>query len=252
MKRWHVLLPNWAITVMLALIVALNLVSSYYDFSIVSRTMVLSIIPLMLLVYFFKQKVMVNVFFTIFLLFFLGIIFNVFDHFSLSSKLSESCFLGAYALLVFVMIGKLKDIKFEGLVSWYLIVILFINAYLMYNMFVSVEDSFRDSVNLTLIISKGIALLVMAFLAFAIYLSKESSQSIIFLTIVCCFVFSDVLSFITDMYIHFWLFDASQKILQSMGLFMFCMYVYNHQQLTSSVTQGKKSKLLSKSNQVTV
>ena len=250
MKKWHSLFPNWAVVVMLTLIVTLNLSSSYYGFSFVTKVITLSIIPILLVVYFYRQRIMANIFYTIFIFYFLGIFFNALDHLALSSKLSEFCFLGVYALLTFVMIGKLKHVKFEGLVSLYLILILLVNSYFMYIMFNAVEDSFADSVIFTLSVSKGIALLLMSFLAFAIYLSRETSQSIIFLTIVCCFVFSDVLSFITTMYLHFWLFEGFQKILQGTGLFLFCVYVYNHQELLK-VAGKVTSKSISHSKQIT-
>ena len=251
MKKWHSILPNWAIIVMLSLIVTLHLCSSYYGFSLITELTALAIIPTLLVIYFYKQQVMANIFFTIFILYFLGMIFNSFDHFALSSKLSESCFLGAYALLVFLMIGKLKHVKFEGVVSWYLMVILLVNTYLIYTMFSMVQDSFKDSVILTLTVSRSIALLIIGFLAFAIYLSKETSQSILFLAIVCCFVFSDVLNFITTMNVHFWLFEGIQKILQGGGLLLFCIYVYNYQEIANTIIE-KTSQPISQSKPITV
>lgn len=251
MKRWHSLLPNWAIVVMLAVIVTFNLVSSYYGLSLMTKATTLAIIPLLLVTYFYRQSVMANIFLVMFILCFLGTIFNTFDHIGLMSKLSESCFLGAYALVIFVMMGKLKHVKFEGLVSMYLILILLVNTYLMYSMFSLVKDSFMDSVILTLTVSRGIALLIMGFLAFAIYLSKESSQSILYLSIVCCFVFSDVLNFITSMYIHFWLFEGFQNILQAVGLLLFCVYVYNSQEVANSF-RNSKSEIISRPNPMTV
>ncbi|MEO8772819.1 MAG: hypothetical protein ABI263_04420 [Gelidibacter sp.] len=251
MKKWHALLPNSAIILMLVLIVLLNLISSYFEVAVLTKAMTLVIIPILILIYFYRQRIMANIFFTIFVLYFLGILFNVLDQFSLSSKLSESCFLGAYALLVFLMIGKLKHVKFEGLVSWYLIVILLVNTYFLYMMFTVVQDGFKDSVILTLLVSRGVALLIIGFLAFAIYLSKETSQSILFLTIVCCFIFSDVLSFITSMYIHFWLFEGIQNILQGGGLLLFCFYVYNHQEIANT-SDKKTTKSFSLSKNVPV
>lgn len=230
MKIWHPLLPNWVISVLLALIIVLNLISSFYGLTNLAKVTALIVIPTLLIFYFYKQKLMANVFFTILMLTFLSILFKSVEGVDLFSKFSESSFLAAYALIVFVMLGKLKDIKFEGLVSWYLVLIVIVNTYLMYAMFASVKDSFQDSVILTLTVSKGVALLIMGFLAFAIYLSQESTQSILFLTVVCCFVFSDVLGFITTMYVDFWVFAAVHKILQATGLFLFVLYVYNHHQ----------------------
>ena len=186
------------------------------------------------------------------MLYFFGILFNAVGHLGLSSKLSESCFTGAYLLMIFVLLGKLKDVKLERFVSWYLAVVFFISTYLLYLLFTGLKDSFQDNVILTLMVSKGVALLVMAFLAFAIYLSKETAQSIIFLIVVCCFVFSDVLGFITTSYIQFWLFEAVQRIFQSLGLIFACIYVFNHQQAETNTNGRKVFKSISRSNQMSV
>lgn len=252
MERWHALSPNWATILLLVLIVSLNLLCSYYGLSVVTQTMTLTIIPTLLMVYFFRQKIMANIFSLIFMLYFLGIIFNAMDHISLSSNVSESCFTGAYLLMVFVLLGKLKYVKLERFVSWYLAVVFFISTYLLYLIFIGLKDSFQDNITLTLMVSKGVALLVIAFFAFAIYLSKETAQSIIFLMVVCCFVFSDVLSFITTSYIHFWLFEGVQKIFQSIGLVLSCIYVFNYQEIATRVERRKAFKPISRTNQVSV
>ncbi|WP_299392576.1 hypothetical protein [uncultured Gelidibacter sp.] len=251
MNRWHALLPNWAIFTVLTLIVVLNLISSYFQFYSISNAITLALIPVLLTSYFYKLKFMETVFFAIFMLYFCGIAFNLFPDFSLSEKLSESSFLGAYALMIFIMLGRLKHVKFEGVVTWYLVVVAIINTYLMYAMFANVKDYFNDSVVMTLAVSKGIMLLIMAFLAFAIYLSKETSQAIIFLTVVCCFAFADVLDFTTTMYVQFWVFEGFQKVLQGLGLFLLCIYTYNHQEYTKGVLTNDRTESIRKSKQLT-
>lgn len=251
MKIWHALMPNWVISVLLALIISLNLISFFNGFPLLSKVTALIVIPVLLVFYFYKQKLMATVFFTILMLAFLSILFRSFDGYDLLSKFSESSILAAYVLIIFVMLGKFKDIKFEGLVSWYLVLILLVNTYLMYAMFSSVKDSFQDSVILTLTVSRGVALLIMGFLAFAIYLSQESAQSILFLTVVCCFVFSDVLGFITTMYVDFWAFSAIHEILQATGLFLFVLYVYNHQQKSKVTVASNEANVTVPANHVT-
>lgn len=246
MNKWHDLLSNWAIIVMLTLIVILNISASYFKFSLITKVTALAIIPALFVFYYYKQRLMANVFFTIFTLYFLGMLFNALDYLNLSSKLSQACYLGAYALLAFVMIGKLKNLKIEGIVTLYLIVIFLTTSYFMYILYGAVKDSFSDSVILTLFLSKTVALWLSGFLAFVICLSRESSQSILFLTVVCCFVFSEVLSSITTLYVTFWLFEAIQNILQGAGLLLFCIYVYNYQELANSLL-GARYKSISQS-----
>lgn len=252
MKRWHALSPNWAIITLLTIIVICNFLAYFYNVLPLSNAIALLLIPALLTLYFYRQRFMANVFFSIFLLYFLGIIFQVFDNFALSTKLSESFLLGTYLMMIFVLLGSLKHIKFEGVVSGYLIIVLLVNAYLMYAMFSNVQDNFMDSVILTLAVCKGIALLIMGFVAFAVYLSQETSQSILFLSIVCCFVFADVLSFTTTVYVQFWLFESFHNILQGLGLFMLCIYVFNHQQLSKDEFLKERRKSLNNSNHLTI
>lgn len=243
MKQWHDLLPNWAIVLLLTLLIVLNFVASYFGISLILEVSTLMVIPLLMVSYFLSQKVMANIFFTVFVLYFLGVLFNGLDYLAMSSKLSESSFLAVYCLLFFVMIGRLRYIKLDGVVSIYLVLIILASSYFMYIMFATVKDSFSDSVIMTLSLGKGMVLLLLSILAFTIYLSEETVQTILFLIIVCCFVFSDILSFITTMYLHYWLFDGIQKILQGVGLLLLCIYVYNHQELAKSF-----SKFSSKNN----
>lgn len=231
MEKWHALAPNWALFSMLALFAALNLMCSYYGFFVETKTLSLVLIPILSILYFRKKQRMANIFVAIFMLYFFGMIFNVIDNFSLSTKIPEAFFTGAYILLIFVLMGKLRNMKFDVLVSWYLGIAFLINTYLLFQLFIALKDSFQDQVIFTLTISKGIALLVMASLAFAIYLSKESKQAIIFLMVVCCFIFSDVLSFINTSYLYFWLFEAVQKIFQGLGVTLAFAYVYSHQEM---------------------
>lgn len=228
MKKWLNLLPHWAIILILSLLVFFSISTSYFGFPLVSKIITLAIIPFLLMVYFSRQRVMSNKFLIIFILYFLGLLFDVMNHWGIALKLSELSYLIAYVLLISVMVPKLKYIKYEGVVSTYLTVILLVNTYLMYTVFNMVKGTFADNLILTLSVSKYIALLVMGFLAFAIYLSKESLQSIIFLIFVCCYVFSDALGFITSTYIYFWVFEGIQKILLGLGLFLYTIYVYNH------------------------
>lgn len=228
MNQRRKLIPNWIFFILLSLVMISGFFTSIETTDIITKVTKLLIIPFLLILYFSHKNYMANVFFTIFLLAFLGDIFSVFNFNSLVDKLSKAMCLGSYLLLVFVLIGKLKRVKFEGLISWYLIVVFVVNAYFMYLFFDVVESNFSDSVNLVLYVSRGITILLMGFLAFAVYLSKETTQSILFLTMTICFVFSDVLIYINELYVYYWLFDSIVLILHAIGLFLLYSYVLNH------------------------
>src|SRR5690606_9644853 len=129
------LLPNWAIVLLLTLLIVLNFVASYFGFSLILEVSTLMVIPLLMVSYFLSQKVMANIFFTVFVLYFLGVLFNGLDYLAMSSKLSESSFLAVCCLLFFVMIGRLRYITLDGVVSIYLVLIILAISYFMYIMF---------------------------------------------------------------------------------------------------------------------
>lgn len=232
---------------MLVLIVTFNLACFYFGFSLGLKTYNLAFLPILVALYLHKKKVMDTVFVVIFILFFIGMIASVIGNFSLAKQLSELFYVGAYLLLVFVLLGKMKSVQLSGFVSWYLVTVFLIVTFLVFQIFTSLNANFQDSVIFTLTVIKGVILLVMAFLAFAVYLSRETIQSIIFLMVVCCFIFSDILSFITTSYIQFWAFEAIHGIFQGVGLILTLAYVFNCQKITDKAINSKVYRSLSKS-----
>jgi hypothetical protein len=251
MNKWHKLIPIWMLIALLGLMLLAGFLTSTENVSILTKVTKLLIIPFLLIFYFSNKSYMANVFFTIFLLTFLGDIFSVFNFNDMVEKLSKSMYLGSYLLLIFVLIGKLKRVKFEGLVSLYLIVVLIINTYFMYLFFDVVDDSFSDSVNLVLYVSRGITILVMGFLAFAVYLSKETTQSILFLTMTICFVFSDVLIYINELYVHYWLFESFEVVLHAIGLIILYNYILNHHDIIKKYSKSEGKSTISTNKHIT-
>lgn len=214
-----------------------NGIAAYFENSLMPNiTRVTSVIAL-LTFYFMLRERMANVFLTIFLFSFLGDIFYTFNIGELSGKLSTTFYLGSYFLLIFVLLGKLKRIKYEGLVSIYLIVVLLLNSYFLYVLYGAVADSFSDNVNLVLSICHGVTLIAMTFFAFAVYLSQETTQSIIFLVMVFSFVFSDVLMYICSLYVYFWVFEFMGNMLHMVSLVLLFTYVCNHHKIIKVKSQ---------------
>ncbi|WP_152611486.1 hypothetical protein [Psychroserpens damuponensis] len=171
---------------------------------------------------------MANVFILTFLVFFIGDAFSVFEFGELSSKLSKISYLGSYVLLICVLLGKLKRVKFEGLVTVYLAVVLLLNSYFLYILYGVAKNNFVDHANLLIYICHGIVIIALTYFSFAVYLSRETAQSITFLLMVFCFAFSDVLHYICGMYVYFWVFEVFEHMLHIAGLFLLYKYVYDH------------------------
>ncbi len=231
MKRVNSVAPNRVLVLLMLAAFLFNGISIYNENALIPNITKFTSIIVLLTFYFVLRKRMANVFLTIFLFSFLGDAFDVFNFGDLSDKLSKTFYLGSYSLLIFVLFGNLKRIKYEGLVSVYLILVLLLNSYFLYILYGVVKDSFSDNVNLVLSICHGIVLLAMSFFAFAVYLSKETTQSIIFLVMVCCIVFSDVLNYICNLYVYFWMFEFMGNMLHLMSLALLYTYVYNHHKI---------------------
>ena len=231
MKKALKFTPNLIMVIVLTVIVLCSAFGTYIDSVMVPKTIRLITVTILMTFYFCQLNKMANVFLTTFLLFFIGDAFAVFSFGEIMLKLSKSMYIGAYLLLIFVLLGKVKKIKFEGLVSVYLILVLILNSYFLYVLYEVAKESFVDEVNLVLYVCHGITLIALIYFSFAVYLSKETGQSITFLLMVFCFVFSDVLDYINTLYIYYWLFEAFERALHIGGLFLLYKYVYDHHTL---------------------
>lgn len=245
--------PKGVFVFLVLSIFALNGFSTYFGYALIPNiTKVIGVLVLLTLFFLVRNR-MANVFLTIFLFLFLGDAFAVFNFGELSNKLSTTFYLGSYTLLIFVLLGKLKRIKHEGLVSVYLIMILLLNTYFLYALYDVIKENFSDQVSLVLSICHGIILIAMSFFAFAVYLSKETTQSIIFLVMVCCLVFSDVLTYICDLYVYFWAFEFIANMLHMASLILLYTYVNNHHKIIKvrSKTSVEDAYSISSSKQLT-
>lgn len=238
MKQAYASIPIGVLIFVLLAIFAINGFATYIGNAIIPNITKLTSMIMLLTFYFMVQNRMANVFMAIFLFSLIGDAFFVFNFGEISSKLATLFYLGSYCLLIFVLLGKFKGIKYEGLVTLYLIVVLLLNSYFLFALYGAISKNFTDSVDLVLSVSHGITLIALTFFAFAVYLSQESNQSIIFLIMVFCFVFSDVLMYICNLYVYFWLFEYISNMLHLISLILFVTYVYNHHAIMN--VNGKK------------
>ncbi|WCO00521.1 hypothetical protein [Psychroserpens ponticola] len=225
----------------LVVIVLCSAVATYFNSIMVPKTVKLITVTILMTFYFCQLNTMANVFLTTFLIFFIGDAFAVFSFGEIMLKLSKSMYIGAYLLLIFILLGKLKKIKFDSLVSVYLILVLLLNSYFLYVLFEVAKENFVDEVNLVLYVFHGITLIALTYLSFAVYLSKETGQSITFLLMVFCFVFADVLDYINTLYIYYWLFEVFERTLHISGLFLLYKYVYDHHTMVNEDEKMKFS-----------
>jgi hypothetical protein len=234
MREAQKLKPNKALVIVLFVMLLCTSIAICFDMLIVSQIVKIVTVTLLFTFYFCQLNKMANVFIVAFLVFFVGDAISVFELGELSSKLSKVSYLGAYLLLIFVLLGKLKRLKFEGLVIIYLILVLLLNSYFLYTLYEIAKSNFLDTTTLIIYICHGITLIALVYFSFAVYLSTETAQSITFLLMAFCFVFSDVLHYICSMYVYFWIFEVFENVLHTIGLFLLYKYVYDYYTNTNS------------------
>lgn len=220
--------PNSVLVFILLVLLLSTVMATYFGVDVVSMTVKLVAVSILLTFYYCQLNTMANVFLTIFLVFFVSDALDVFSFSEFTLKISKSLTILAYLFLIFVLLGKLKRVKFEGLVTVYLVLVLVLNSYFLYELYGVAKDNFVDKTNMVLYICHGVTLIAMTYFAFAVYLSRESAQSITFLLMVFCFVFADVLCYICNLYVYYWVFEAFEGALHTSGLFLFYKYVYDH------------------------
>nr|WP_321224606.1 hypothetical protein [uncultured Psychroserpens sp.] len=220
--------PNKALVVVLFSLLLCTTLAIYFDMAMFSQMVKLITVTVLLTFYFCQLNKMANIFIVTFLVFFIGDAFSVFGFGDITSKLSKVCYIGAYLLLIFVLLGKLKRFKFEGLVTVYLAIVLILNSYFLYTLYGVAKSNFVENTSLMLYIGHGIILIALTYFSFAVYLSRETAQSITFLLMVFCLVFSDVLYYVCSMYVYFWVFEVFENMLHTAGLFLLYKYVFDH------------------------
>ncbi len=233
MKNALTLKPNFILVATLAVVILCSGIATYFGSVLVPQTVKLITITILLTFYFCQLNKMANIFLTTFIIFFIADAFSVFSFGEVMVKASKGLYITGYILLVFVLLGKLKKIKFHGFTSLYLIFVVLLNAYFLYVLYGAAKDNFVDQTNMILYILHGVTLIALMYFAFAVYLSKETGQSITYLLMVFCFVFSDVLHFINTLYIYYWLFEVFERTLHILSLYLLFKYVYDHHTLAN-------------------
>lgn len=188
-------------------------------------------IPLFFSLYFIKNKFINNIFIAFLLLTFVGDLFSMMTSTPLQLKITSAAYFCCYAVLIVIGVFRIKGFKFKGLVGTYLVVVFLLNAYFMYSLFGLLSYNIADPTELFFTTLQIIALLILGFVAFAGYLNKDGRQSIMFLMMSFCLIFSQVLNFIETYYISYNLFIVLEWGTHIAGLVLFYKYLVEYNRL---------------------
>ena len=141
----------------------------------------------------------------------------------------------SYLSLIVAVARGIKKLKLDKVIRAYLISVFLINAILLYVLFDLIKYYIPDSIEVTLFAVKSIALITLAFISFVDYLNSETKGSILFLIMVLCFAFSDVLHYISVYYLYNWSFVLLDRVLHIVGLLFLFNYINERNKTTSDI-----------------
>ncbi|MBP93995.1 MAG: hypothetical protein CMC55_07760 [Flavobacteriaceae bacterium] len=193
--------------------------------------------------YLIKNKY-INVVMITFLVFsFLGDFSSVLFENPLMVSLSSMFYCISYLSLAYAAVSRIRFFNIDKVVGICLLLVFTINAYLMYQLFEVLQIKISDTTEVALFGVKSMALMVLAFMAFATYLNKDTKASILFLSTALCFVFADVLYYISNYYVYHYSFVVLDRLLHVLGLFFLFNYIieYNRKRKKRIVLQSSST-----------
>jgi hypothetical protein len=182
-------------------------------------------VPVFLIYFLLTNKRISLLIFTFLAFSFIGDFTSVFTNNLLMVEVSSMLYCLSYISLIIASVIRIKKLKLDKVIGVYLILVFLINSYLLFTLFDILKYHIPDSIEITLFGIKSVSLLVLAFVAFIDYLNTDSKQSIQFLVMSLCFVFSDVLHYVSTYYMYNWSFVMLDRVLHVVGLFFLFNYI---------------------------
>lgn len=224
-KNWIKNFPNKMFLSILFALILINVIATISTSNLVQQLTKPLFIPVFLIYFLLKNK-QIEISILAFLVFsFIGDFTSVFTYSLMLVNISSLAYCLSYSCLIITVASRIKKLELDKVISWYLVFVFLINAYLLYILFDVIKYYIPDSIEVTLFAVKSTALIALAFVSFVDYLNSQSKKSILFLIMVLCFVFSDVLHYISTYYLYRLGFVMLDRILHLVGLFFLFSYV---------------------------
>ena len=224
-NNWLKISYNRIFLCVLFLLVIMNVLATISENETLLQLSKPLFIPVFLMYYLLKNKFIRSIFVVCLFFSFLGDFTSVNLSNTLWIKLSSLFYCLSYLCLVYAAISRLKRLKFDAVIGACLVIVFLINAYLMYGLFSILKTQIPDTLEMALFSIKSVALLILVFVALMAYLNTDSKESILFLVTALCFVFADVLYYISNYYLYDWSFAMLDRLLHVFGLFFLFNYI---------------------------
>lgn len=248
MKQWIEISFNIVFFFALLLLIAFNVFAVFIEDVVILESSKPLFIPTFLIFYFIRNKFS-NILFVLFLLTsFFGDTAFAFVSDGALEKSSNLMYFVSYMCLIVIIISKFNFTKIDKVVGFYLLFILSINAYFLFTLYNVLKTIIADSSEVLLFALKGASLIVLLFVSFAVYLTKESKLTILFLMLGLCLFFSDMLNYINIYYISDWRFVAFDRVLHAIGLFFLFNYIAESSKMKVKTVPAGKEEVVSSEN----
>lgn len=230
-KDWLKYSYNRIFLCVLFLLMILNVLASLSENSMLIQITRPLFIPIFVMFYYIKNRYVHYLFIVFFVLSFIGDFSSLFLNKNTLIKFSGLMHFLSYLALTIYIASKIIRIRFDKVVAAYLLIVISINSYFLYELFVVVKTQIIDTTEVNLFVAKSISLLVLAFVSFIVYLSSDTKQAILFLFTTLSFVFSDILHYISNYYIYNWSFVMLNHTLHLVGLFFLFNFIIGENRL---------------------
>lgn len=225
MKEWLKISYNRIFLCVLCLLILINVLATLSESGLLLQITKPLFVPIFIMYYFIKNRYFSLVFVIFFIFSFIGDFSSVFFTNNSIIKFSNFIYFLSYLTLIVYIISKFKRIRLDAVIATYLLIVISINSYFLYELFSILKLQITDPIEVNLFVLKSASLILITFLAFVSYLNSDTKQSIIFLLVALSFVFSDVLHYISNYYIYNWSFVMLDRVLHVFGLFFLFNYI---------------------------
>lgn len=234
----------------LILLLVLNIIATYSENLLLLNASKVIFVPIVLMLFFIKHKTLSLIFIAFLLFSFFGDSTSWFLSNDSVANGSNIMYIFSYFILIAIGIPHFKPAKIDKIVGIYLLVILIVNSYFLYTICDVLRNLITDGTEMLLFGTKSMALMLLIFISFAIYLSTQTKASILFLIMAICFAFSDVLNYVVNYYIYDWSILMMDRLLHITGLVFAFKYIIETNKISTDAYNEKdaKERIFSKKN----
>lgn len=225
MKNWFNLTFNKVFFSALLALIAISFFVTFTQDSLLLKSTMSLFIPVFLIFYFYKYKSLGLVFLSFLLFSFLGDVSLTFFTNETFVKASSILYFLSYLYLIAIVVPRFKLLDVNKLIGVYLLGVFIINIFFLHTLYSILKVVIPDNTEVLLFGLKNLSLIILAFIAFGVYLNTETKQSILFLVAVIFIVFSTILNYVNLYYLYHWSFEMLYRTLYAVGLYFLFKYI---------------------------